>query len=321
MMFRYFLLFAVVVIALGYALPLYLSESRDLNKAALQQAPGEFAELSLGSTHYRIFGPEDGIPLVLVHGFSTPSFVWEPLLQALPQDKYRILIYDLYGRGFSARPQIDYSAEVFQQQLGEITAHAGFTKQPFTLAGYSMGGAVVARYAAEHPNSIAHLLLIAPAGYPLPKTTTTRLLKVPLLGRWLFHVVGRGSLAEDIEIAVNAQQLNPEFLFRFNRQLIYRGTLDALHSTYVHYPLSDQREYFLQLAQQQMPIGVIWGSLDQVTPYANSLLLSQDIPRSVLCSVDYGQHSVTYAMPVEVAQCLEALLQKQEVADTAPELD
>ncbi|MBW2391608.1 MAG: alpha/beta hydrolase [Deltaproteobacteria bacterium] len=53
-----------------------------LDKEARARAPGSFVELSDGQVHYEWHGPADGSVTVMIHGFSTPSFVWAGLLPA-----------------------------------------------------------------------------------------------------------------------------------------------------------------------------------------------------------------------------------------------
>lgn len=47
----------------------YLGESKELSDETRAELPGEFIQLSDGVTHYEVAGPQDGQPVVLVHGF------------------------------------------------------------------------------------------------------------------------------------------------------------------------------------------------------------------------------------------------------------
>ena len=78
----------------------YLDETRELDELARKDAGGSFAALKDGMTHYELGGPEDGKPVVLVHGFSVPYFIFDPTFEFLGKSGFRVLRYDLIGRGF-----------------------------------------------------------------------------------------------------------------------------------------------------------------------------------------------------------------------------
>jgi hypothetical protein len=63
--------------------------------------------------------------VVLVHGFSTSSFVWRGLLPKLTEAGLRVLTYDQYGRGFSDRPDSDFDAAFYERQLLELLSSQG----------------------------------------------------------------------------------------------------------------------------------------------------------------------------------------------------
>jgi len=144
----------------------YKSESRPLDDAARAEAPGQFVQLSDGMTHYELAGPEDGPPVTLVHGFSTPAFIWDPAFAALADAGYRVLRYDLFGRGYSDRPDVTYDDALFDRQLAELLDALDFPR-PMALAGLSMGGAIVARFTQKRPDQVKSLLLLDPAGLPM----------------------------------------------------------------------------------------------------------------------------------------------------------
>ena len=129
---------------------------RPMNEAARQDAPGEFVQLSQGITHYRWVGPVRGPVAVCVHGLTTPSFVWLGLARMVVAMGYRVLVYDLYGRGYSAAPRGLQTPGVFATQLTELLDHEG-VEGDITLIGYSMGGAIAAHWAAEQGHRLRRL--------------------------------------------------------------------------------------------------------------------------------------------------------------------
>ena len=116
-------LFLVIVIVLGlFALP-YLYKLSGLKKITKQDIPdtGDWVELTRGNIYFRWFNPEIALgtkgTIVLVHGFSTPSFVWGGLVNHFNDSGYKVLAYDHFGRGFSERPSGPYNKDLDRKSV------------------------------------------------------------------------------------------------------------------------------------------------------------------------------------------------------------
>ena len=136
---------------------------RPVDARARREASGDVADLGDGQTYYEWRGPSRGPVVVCVHGLSTPSYVWAPLAVALALKGFRVLTYDLYGRGLSDRPAGVQDSAFFLRQLKELLENQQISSH-VTLMGYSMGGAIATAYAARHPALVDKLVLLAPAG-------------------------------------------------------------------------------------------------------------------------------------------------------------
>ena len=95
-------------------------ERDEITDAVRQNAAGNFVRLSDGFTHYELAGPEGGRTVVLIHGFSVPYYLWDHTFDPLVKVGFRVLRYDLYGRGFSDRPHVHYNADLYDRQLMEL---------------------------------------------------------------------------------------------------------------------------------------------------------------------------------------------------------
>lgn len=95
-------------------------EEAPLDEAARAGSEGQFVTLSRGMTHYDVAGPDSGRVVVLLHGFSVPYYIWDPTSAALAEAGYRVLRYDMYGRGLSDRPDADYTLAFYDAQLMEL---------------------------------------------------------------------------------------------------------------------------------------------------------------------------------------------------------
>src|SRR5262245_19408910 len=91
-------------------------ETLTLDDQARRLASGSFVRLPDGVTYYQLGGPPDGQTVVLIPGFSTPYNIWDPTYEALTQAGFRVLRYELFGRGWSDRPKAAYDAGFYDKQ-------------------------------------------------------------------------------------------------------------------------------------------------------------------------------------------------------------
>ena len=138
-----------------------LAESLTLDNTARRTHKGSYIQLSDGCTRYELEGDGDEC-FVLVHGFSSPYFIYDNLYESLLARGYQVLRYDLIGRGLSDRPKAVYDADFFVKQLDELT-DALLPGKTFTIIGTSMGGIIGTRFVQMHPAKVSRLILLAPA--------------------------------------------------------------------------------------------------------------------------------------------------------------
>lgn len=73
-------------------------EKLELNDKERANKSGSFISLPSGITHYQMEG--NGEPVVLTHGYATPYKIYDKLFDALVEAGYKVIRYDLLGRGF-----------------------------------------------------------------------------------------------------------------------------------------------------------------------------------------------------------------------------
>ena len=108
-------------------------------------------------TAYRLDGPEDGPPLVLIHGLGLSSSLWRAHLPALCA-RYRVLSYDLYGHGQSAPAERPLTLSVFADQIARLLEETALG--PAHLVGFSIGGMINRRVAMDHPHLVRSLVIL-----------------------------------------------------------------------------------------------------------------------------------------------------------------
>jgi pimeloyl-ACP methyl ester carboxylesterase len=115
------------------------------------------------ATHLLQSGPEDGVPVILVHGNVSSSTFFEETLAALP-DGYRCLAPDLRGYGGSEAKPLDATRGLreFSDDLKALVDALGLGGEKVHLVGWSAGGTVIMQYAIDNPDGLASLTIIDP---------------------------------------------------------------------------------------------------------------------------------------------------------------
>jgi len=298
----------VVAIALALvliAVPLARNLERGpLDASARRQAPGQFVTLSHGIVHVRIAGPEQGRPVVLVHGFSVPSYVFDKTSDDLAASGFRVIRFDLYGRGWSDRPDVDYDRELFANQVVELMDTLQIAKAD--LLGLSMGGAVAGRFAAEHPERVRSLVLVA----PLTRPHDISVMAWPGVGEWLTRAWFLPSLAANqLEDFPHPERV-PGWVERFQPQMRYDGFGRAILSTMRHLSNASSVPDFEKVGKSGLPVLLVWGELDATVPYAEHLDVQRAIPQAQFVPLPGLGHLAVVEDPATTDQRIAAFLRQ-----------
>ncbi|MEV7199036.1 alpha/beta fold hydrolase [Streptomyces griseoluteus] len=120
---------------------------------------------------YRVWGPPEGPPLVLLPALGEVSGDWDTVAAELAQRR-RVYAVDLRGHGDSGRPGT-YSLELMRADVLGFLDALGLDRTG--LVGHSMGGIVAYLVAAARPGRVDRLVLEdVGAPYPRPVTTPER---------------------------------------------------------------------------------------------------------------------------------------------------
>lgn len=109
-------------------------------------------------------GPEDGVPLLLVHGNLVSGGWWTYVAERLPGD-VRVIAPDMRGFGQSEAKPVDATRGLddMVDDVRALLAELGLTDQrSVNAAGWSMGGGILWRYAIAYPDDLASLTMVAP---------------------------------------------------------------------------------------------------------------------------------------------------------------
>ncbi|KZY43809.1 alpha/beta hydrolase [Roseovarius sp. HI0049] len=279
-----------------------------MTRTRREVAPGQVTTLSQGVTHYQWFGPEKGPVAVCVHGLTTPSFVWGPVAEELVDMGYRVLTYDLYGRGFSDRPRGAQDSAFFLRQLDDLLEDQGVGGE-ITLIGYSMGGAIAASFAAEQAGRLRQLVLLAPAGLGHDLGPVADMaVKYNFLGRWMML----GFYAKSLRRATEAERGLPSRIDRMVDLQIaetrLKGFAPAVLSSLRGILDEDLEGAHRAIADAGLPVLAIWGEKDDIIPLTCKDTLADWNPQAKQEVIPDAGHALTYTHAEAVMAAMRKVL-------------
>lgn len=146
-----------------------------------------------------VSGPEDGVPVLLLHGNLVSGRFWKAVADRLPKD-LRVVAPDFRGFGHSEAKPID-ATRGLDDWIDDTTALVkalGWDGKPLHIGGWSMGGGIAMGYAVKHPHDLATLTLVAPMSpYGFGATRDAR-----------------GTLTTDDAAGCGGMAVNPDFVRR-----------------------------------------------------------------------------------------------------------
>lgn len=283
---RLFALLAIVVLLpLGYYF--WVNPEREaLGEDDRVEGTGSYVALSGGTTRYDAAGPETGRVAVLVHGFSVPAYIWDSTYNALAAAGYRVIRYDLFGRGLSDRPDAAYDGAFYDAQLGELLDSLKVAG-PVDLFGLSFGGFVAAHFASTHPQRVRTLVLVDPMTSATP---VTGVLSRPVIGRIVWQVGAVPSMADNQASDFLHPEKFPGWADRYRPQTRFRGFGRALYRSRHEVGYADFRGIYAKIAQSGTPVLLVWGKQDVTLPIALAENLTRAIPGAEFFPVDSAGH-------------------------------
>lgn len=252
----------------------------------------QYVELSKGKTCFEKMGDVSRPVVVLVHGLSTPMCIWDKNIYEL-SNYCCVIRYDLYGRGYSARPMVCYDSNLFVSQLYELIQRLSISL-PVSLVGLSMGGAIVSEFVVRYPEIADKIVLIAPAGL-LKRTWGMKLMGMPVVGKIIYEVFGKKALIRGVQETIGDAIEDKIYMEKvYEEQMMIPGYREAILSTLRYGPICDMEDVYIQLGRQKREGCLIWGEKDNVVPFYLSERIMECVPWLTLHAVKDGTHAVNY---------------------------
>ena len=281
--------------------------------------------------HATVEGPDDApVTLVLAHGWTLAQAAWDDVAAELADrvaaGGLRLVRYDQRGHGRSTwgsaeQVSIDLLGEDLAGVLDE-TAPTG----PIVLAGHSMGGMTIMCLAAAHPElfgpRVRGVALVDTSAGDLAPEARTRAGKVQqrLTPAVLAVALARARFVERLRgflppSSPRHRKMVRDLLYGSDATdvVVLRGA-EIMHASSVRsfaafYPALGEHDKRTELAAlSRVPVEVLVGESDKLTPVAHSRQLAEVLPDAVLHVEPRCGHMLPQERPALVAEALRRLL-------------
>lgn len=222
--------------------------------------------VDVGDAEISYWTAGEGSPLMLIHAFAFTADMWSPFVAAL-SDRYRVIIPELRGHGYSTIGDDDWSYSQASRDMFAVLDAEGVTKA--AVIGYSAGGNTLIHMALQEPDRLAGMVLVAGAHRLTTEAraglrTFPRLEELPPAQREANRTLHPGG---------DAQVRN---LF---------AHLRSLAENYADFDISPGR-----LSTIDVPTLLVWGDRDPVYPIHLAVELYESLPRAFLWVLPGEEH-------------------------------
>jgi pimeloyl-ACP methyl ester carboxylesterase len=246
--------------------------------------------------HVAQAGPTDGVPVLLVHGFTDSWFSWTPVLERLPAG-VRAIVPTQRGHGDSERPVCCYRVGDFTRDAVALLDALGIERAH--VVGHSMGGLIAQRIAIDSPERVDRLVIIGAAA----SARNDVIIEFNEIVQQLEDPIDPAFI-RDFQLGTTAVPLPPAFLDGVVHESgklparIWRDVLGGLVDPAQANDASGIRA----------PTLVVWGAKDALFPRSSQDSLVRAIRGSRLVVYPEAAHSPNWEIPDRVVADLVAFL-------------
>ena len=224
---------------------------------------------------YRRLG--EGEPMLLVHGITTWSFLWDGLLERLARH-HEVLAVDLLGCGHSAKPlDASYALRDHARRLAGLVDALGIG--PVHYVGHDLGGGIGQILAVRSREKLRSLTLANSVAYDFWPVQPIIALRTPVIRQLVLATFDLGSFRLVIRRGLHhKEKLTPELLARFREPF----STEAGRKGFLHFAHcldnGDLTAIADDLARLDLPVTVAWGDADVYLSFGIAERLVAGIP-------------------------------------------
>ena len=248
----------------------------------------------------------EGLPILLVHGWPTSSFLWRNMMPTMAKDR-RVLALDFPGHGDSDKPlDVDYNVEFFSSIIDGFLREFG-VDGPIGLVVHDLGGPIGLYWASQRPQRLERLALLNTLAYPelsWMAETTLKVARLPVLGPMMTSQWG---LKQAIKLGVtNNRRIRPDTMEGVCAPFRARDAREALRRTLLSVEIEDLQTIARWLPSVSVPVRIIYGKKDRILPGIEKTVarICSDIPHAEVTVLDDCGHFLQEERPEEIGELL-----------------
>ncbi|HEY6794520.1 MAG TPA: alpha/beta hydrolase [Kineosporiaceae bacterium] len=252
--------------------------------AAQLPATGRTISLADADLYAYEAGPASGDAVVLVHGFLTSSATWRHIYPELAR-RHRVVLLDLPGCGRSPAPRRrDWTASRAAALL--VAAFDALGLEHPTLIGSQLGGSIASWVAAEHPDRIEALVVMAAGalGEAGSNLALYRALAAPVLGPLVARALPYRFFAARWAAAHGpGHPPDRQAVARYHEQLRERGAVMARFGLGVRRSYGESFDALAgPITRVSVPTLLIFGDADPLVPPSTGHRYAELVPHARL---------------------------------------
>ena len=204
-------------------------------------------------------------------------WTWDRQVPVLILAGFRVLRYDMYGKGKSACPPLGYDRGLFRSQLLDLLTALGLA-EPVHLVGFSFGGATAANFTANHPERVRTLALISPVFHFADGNAMVRIARLPAVGNMFLHfILMKKALDRASRLWAGADKAE-HYAKLFRDQMSQPGFERGLLSFFRSDALDNYATVYEKIGREGRKTLLVWGSDDEDIPSSHIALIRSLMP-------------------------------------------
>lgn len=250
---------------------------------------------------YNDEGKEKDAVIIFIHGFPFNKSMWDKQVKAL-MENYRVIAYDVRGHGDSDSGTGNFSIDLFADDLLSLMDKLKIDRA--MLCGLSMGGYIALNAVEKYPDRFDALILsdtncIADT----PEVKEKRLKTIESIRKDGVEKFADESI-KNLFAPESFSTKEKEIVAV--REMIVNTSEESLCNTLRAF--YERKETCSKLSDVEVPVLIMVGEEDKITPLAAAQLMNEKVKESLLSIIEHAGHLSNIENPLEFNNQLEEFI-------------